>query len=117
PPTEYVDNAGLTNAEGKSLEELSSEIVALKGIEHDWKAKEAVKIIKEWLKEGHNPIVFCKFIPTAKYLGEVLKKEFPKVEVQSITSELADEQRREKIDLMREHPKRILVATDCLSEG
>lgn len=117
PPTEYVDNAGLTNAEWKSLEELSSEIIALKGTEHDWKAKEAAKIIKEWLKEGHNPIVFCKFIPTAKYLSEVLKSEFPKVEVQAITSELADEQRREKIDLMRQHPRRILVATDCLSEG
>lgn len=117
PPTEYVDNAGLTNEEWKKLQSLSSEIISLKGIENDWKAKKAVELIKQWIKEGHNPIVFCKFIPTAKYLGEVLKEQFPKIEVQAITSELADEQRREKIDLMREHPKRILVATDCLSEG
>lgn len=117
PPTEYVDNAGLTNQEWKNLESLSSQISTLYGIENDWKAKRAVDIIKDWLKEGHNPIIFCKFIPTAKYLGEVLKAAFPKVEVQAISSELADEQRREKIDLMREHPKRILVATDCLSEG
>jgi superfamily II DNA/RNA helicase len=117
PPTEYVDNAGLTNEEWKNLQNLSSEIVSLKGIENDWKAKKAVELIKQWIKEGHNPIVFCKFIPTAKYLGEVLKAQFPKIEVQAITSELADEQRREKIDLMRDHPKRILVATDCLSEG
>jgi superfamily II DNA/RNA helicase len=117
PPTEYVDNAGLTNEEWKNLQSLSSEIISLKGIENDWKAKKAVEIIKQWIKEGHNPIVFCKFIPTARYLGEVLKEQFPKIEVQAITSELADEQRREKIDLMREHPKRILVATDCLSEG
>lgn len=116
-PTEYVDNAGLTNAEWKNLEQLSTEIIALKSLENDWKAKKAVEIVKGWLKEGHNPIIFCKFIPTAKYMGAVLKAEFPKVEVQAITSELADEQRKEKIDLMREHPKRILVATDCLSEG
>lgn len=117
PPIEYVDNAGLTNVEWESLEDLSAKITSLKGVEYDWKVKKAVEIVKEWLKEGHNPIIFCKYIPTAKYLGEVLKTEFPKVEVQAISSELADEQRREKIDLMREHPKRILVATDCLSEG
>lgn len=117
PPIEYVDNAGLTNQEWNNLEGLSEEIKTLYGTANDWKAKRAVELIKDWLKQGFNPIIFCKFIPTAKYLGDILKAEFPRVEVQAITSELADEQRREKIDLMREHPKRILVATDCLSEG
>lgn len=116
-PREYVDSAGLSNREWADLESLAEEIKTLYGTTNDWKAKRAVELIKDWLKQGFNPIIFCKFIPTAKYLGDILKAEFPKVEVQAITSELADEQRREKINLMRDHPKRILVTTDCLSEG
>ena len=37
--------------------------------------------------------------------------------MQVLTSELADEQRKERIDLMENSEQRVLVATDCLSEG
>ncbi|NVN97111.1 SWF/SNF helicase family protein, partial [Candidatus Nomurabacteria bacterium] len=40
-----------------------------------------------------------------------------KVDIQVVTSELADEQRREKIDKMESSAQRVLVVTDCLSEG
>lgn len=116
-PIEYVENANLSSSEWKTLEVLSQNIQSLNGIKHDWKVKKAIDILSEWIKQGFNPIVFCKFIPTAKYVGQILAEEFSKIDVQVITSELADEQRKERIDLMREHPKRILVATDCLSEG
>lgn len=116
-PVEYVDNAGLSNSEWDELEKLSGSIKTLYGLQNDLKAKRAVDIIKEWIKEDYCPIIFCKYISTAKYLGDIMKGIFPKVDVQVITSELADEQRREKIDLMEENSKRILIATDCLSEG
>jgi hypothetical protein len=46
-----------------------------------------------------------------------LKKHFPKVLVDVVTGELSPEERRDKIESMEENEARILVATDCLSEG
>lgn len=115
---ELIDNSNLDHNEIQELNQLSETAKHLFGITHDWKAQRTVDLIKEWLKEDHNPIVFCKYISTAKYIGQVLREILPaKVDVQVVTSELADEQRREKINLMGANTQRILVATDCLSEG
>jgi superfamily II DNA or RNA helicase len=97
---------------------LSSAKYLLDNPETDLKIKHAVDLIKKWIKEGFQPIVFCHYIATAKYVGEKLKEALGKnTLVQTITSELADEQRKEEIDRMLESEKRVLVATDCLSEG
>lgn len=86
--------------------------------EIDLKIKHTIDLIRKWLKEGFQPIIFCHYIATAKYVEEKLKEVLPKnVLVQAITSELADEQRKEEIGRMGEQEKRVLVATDCLSEG
>lgn len=114
---ELIENA-LNDKEIKELEALTETAKSLFGMDKDFKAKHTVDIVKEWLKEGYNPIIFCKYISTAGYLGEILRGALPeKVDVQVVTSELADEQRREKIDKMEESTQRVLVATDCLSEG
>lgn len=115
---ELMENSELDVKEETELEELSREITYLKGKEKDYKAAKAIEIVKLWLKQGFNPIIFCKYIATAKYLGELLKEELPaKTDLQVITSELADDQRKEKIQAMEESSRRVLVATDCLSEG
>ena len=115
---ELIDHAELLDEELNEIELLSEEISGLKNIEKDNKAQKALSIIKKWIREGFQPIVFCKYIATAKYLGQILKDKLPqKVDVQVITSESADEQRKEKIDFMGKSDKRVLVATDCLSEG
>lgn len=115
---ELIDYSGLKTEEIEELNELSRQLEGLRSLEKDNKAKRALGIIHEWIKEDFHPIVFCKYIATAKYLGEILKENLPKkVDVQVITSELADEQRKEKVDLMRNSDARVLVATDCLSEG
>ena len=78
----------------------------------------AVDQVESWVKKGIYPIIFCRYIATAKYLGEILKNALPNnVDVQTITSEFADEQRKEMIDSMGKSKKRVLIATDCLSEG
>jgi hypothetical protein len=50
-----------------------------------------------------------------------LKKHFPKLMVDVVTGELSPEERRDKVESMEEgadaNGGRILVATDCLSEG
>ncbi len=115
---ELLDNAGLEEPEVNHLAQLSAKAKTLFNIQTDWKAKRAVEIVKDWLKQGYNPIVFCKYIATAQYFGQILKQELSaKVNLQVITSELADEQRREKIKHMAGDEPRVLVATDCLSEG
>lgn len=115
---ELLDNAELSKDEIQELTTLCEAANELFGLTNDQKAKQAFEIIKDWLKEGHNPIIFCKYIPTAVYLGKLLREALPtKVDVQVVTSLLADEQRREKINLMKENAQRVLIATDCLSEG
>ncbi len=89
----------------------------------DNKAKEAIAQVKEWLQNGRNPIIFCRYIPTANYLGQLCKqyfagKVYKDLHVEVVTSELNDDLRREKIASMNgEGKRRLLIATDCLSEG
>ncbi len=84
----------------------------------DAKLQKAAEILKELIKDGFNPIVFCRFIPTAEYVAEELKSLLPKgVEIAAVTGNLPPEEREERIALLEKAPKRVLVATDCLSEG
>lgn len=116
--SDLLEQVDLKNDELDEINFLSERLQKLTVLEKDFKAQRAITVIKQWLKEGYNPIIFCRYISTAKYLGALLKNELPRsVELQVITSELADEQRRERIDQMEKFDKRVLVATDCLSEG
>ena len=67
------------------------------------------------------PVVFCRYIPTANYVGEhlasLLTKKIPNLDLQVITSEDPDELRKQRIEGMAGSYPRILIATDCLSEG
>ncbi len=86
--------------------------------EKDNKVIKATRLIKDLLDEGHNPIVFCRFIPTAEYVAKHLEKHLPgAVEVVCITGLLPPTEREERIQQIDETKKHVLVATDCLSEG
>ena len=115
---EIIDRAGLSESEWNILHRLAQKAAVLTKIEKDQKVKLGAEQIKLWINKGQSPIVFCRFIATAQYVAKILKEYLPKdVDVRAITSELSDEERREKIDEMAKSPKRVLVATDCLSEG
>jgi superfamily II DNA or RNA helicase len=115
---EIIDRAGLSESEWNILHRLAQKAAELTKIEKDQKVKLGAEQIKLWINKGQSPIVFCRFIATAQYVAKILKEYLPKdVDVRAITSELSDEERREKIDEMAKSPKRVLVATDCLSEG
>jgi len=86
--------------------------------EKDEKLKKAVELIKDLLNQGYQPIIFCRFIPTAEYVAAELRTRLPKdVEVMAVTGVLPPELRVETIQQLCQAPKHVLVATDCLSEG
>lgn len=115
---EIIERAGLTDSEWSTLNRLSQKAAELINIEKDFKIKKGLEQIRIWINKGQSPIVFCRFIATANYVAAILKENLPKdIDVRSITSELSDEERRDKLDEMAKSPRRILVATDCLSEG
>lgn len=110
------------DSEAQLLLDYAQRLEALCGIEHDQKAKEALIQIKTFIEKGYNPIIFCRYIQTANYLGKIFKenlteKKFKNIHIEVITSELDDELRREKIAEMNKSERRLLIATDCLSEG
>ncbi len=84
----------------------------------DPKLKKLKNVLAALLDEGYCPVIFCRYIATAKYLGEELGRKFKKHEVLTITGELTPAEREEKILALRQSEKPpVLVATDCLSEG
>jgi superfamily II DNA or RNA helicase len=87
------------------------------GQDDDPKLKLLTEHLALLLKEGFNPVVFCRYIATAHYLGRSLKGRFKGVTVDVITGDLNAEERREKVDVLGDAERRLLLATDCLSEG
>jgi len=61
--------------------------------------------------------VFCRFIATADHVAAGLRKAFPKLRIEAVTGDLPPEERRARLDAMLDAEQRLLVATDCLSEG
>jgi superfamily II DNA or RNA helicase len=92
----------------------------LAGQAGDPKLKVLTEHLKELLADGHNPVVFCRYITTAHYLHRHLKDKFKGVTVGVVTGELTSDERREKVDALCDPEtveQRLLLATDCLSEG
>jgi superfamily II DNA or RNA helicase len=88
----------------------------------DPKLQALIEVLKPILKKGANPVVFCRFIATAGHVRDGLRKAFPKLLIESVTGILTSEERRDRVADMapaegEKENQRILVATDCLSEG
>ncbi|TXR49473.1 DEAD/DEAH box helicase [Phyllobacterium endophyticum] len=74
------------------------------------------------IKKGANPVVFCRYLATAEHVRDGLRKAFPKLVVEAVTGVLTPDERRDRVADMAsaddaKDNQRILVATDCLSEG
>ena len=85
----------------------------------DHKLVGAIKELKALLKAGFRPLVFCRFIETAEYVGRQLREALPdRVGVQTVTGLLPLSEREARIEaLVAESKQVVLVCTDCLSEG
>ncbi len=73
--------------------------------------------INNLLEGKYSPVVFCRYIATAEAVGEALQKAFKGHTVEVVTGALPSEEREKRVEALGEKDNRILVATDCLSEG
>ena len=85
--------------------------------EEDPKLSALQKLLKPLMRDGAAPVVFCRYIATAHHVGEALTRAFPKARVEVVTGFLTSDERRDRVAEMADQTPRILVATDCLSEG
>jgi superfamily II DNA or RNA helicase len=83
----------------------------------DPKFRELVRQLKSLLAENARPVIFCRFITTAEAISEALANTFKKAKVEVVTGRLPPEERRARVEALADHSDRILIATDCLSEG
>ncbi len=119
---DFTPGANVSDREDRSLKDklraLAKNAVDLEG-KKDAKLQGAIELVKDLLSKGHNPIVFCRFIETANYVAEhlriALKRQ--KAEVIAITGQLPPKERESRIEQLAEFEPRVLVCTDCLSEG
>jgi superfamily II DNA or RNA helicase len=103
----------------RRLHEMARFAEALQGSE-DAKLEGVMKLTASLLSDGYQPIIFCRFVQTAEYVAKALRESRliqKGTEVVAVTGQLAPAEREERVGKMAEFPRRVLVATDCLSEG
>ena len=119
-PAGQLDETHTALQDAARLQSLIAEAQRLSGKAGDPKLAALIAHMEGLVKDGYAPVVFCRYVATAHYVAAELKKHFPKVLVDVVTGELSPEERRAKVEGMEEGEgaqARILVATDCLSEG
>ena len=122
PTASLDDGSGLGANEVRRLNAFLRRADALAGPGGDAKIREATDAVSDLLAEGYSPIVYCRFIQTAYYVAQqiqsTLQRRHPGLQVKAVTGNEGDsEQRKEIVLTLAKEPTRVLVATDCLSEG
>jgi SNF2 family DNA or RNA helicase len=110
------------NATQRRLVQLAAAAAELKGARTDPKLKRLITVLTDLLADGYHPMVFCRYIPTADYLAEhlttALSRKNPGLRIDAVTGTLPPEERELRVGALTDHDgPRLLVATDCLSEG
>lgn len=121
-PSHLLEQSSWADSEVKQIKLLKGQLEKLGNFKDDLKVKNAADIVTKWLEEKYNPVIFCRYIATAHYVGGLLKDHLLKIykkdiDIRVITSEDPDEVRKERVDEMKKSSRRVLIATDCLSEG
>jgi superfamily II DNA or RNA helicase len=103
----------------RRLRAFATRAADLAGTGTDTKLAELARVVRRLLDEGHKPIVFCRFIPTANYVADQLRARLgvKGLEVSAVTGEMPGDEREAEVARLTGCSPRVLVATDCLSEG
>ena len=100
------------------LARLIGQAERLAGQGGDPKLRAASEHVAELVADGFNVVVFCRFIATAHYVARRLREKLRGTTVDAVTGEMPPEEREERVaEIGAAESARVLVATDCLSEG
>lgn len=118
-PTSPIEQAEETlgDTDRRRLRELGRLAASIQRAGQDTKVARCVDLVRGLLREGFHPIVWCRYVATALYVAEHLRAALSDVRVACVTGRQAEEERRETIKTIDAQQPRVLVATDCLSEG
>ena len=123
-PTSVIENVKQTysDSQRRKLREFVKAAEALQGSKQDSKLQQLVGLVQDLLAEGYSPIIWCRYIATANYVADALKGKLEKkknsqVRVIPITGEQSEDEREIRLSELKEYSQRVMVATDCLSEG
>ncbi len=115
-----ADDGATDTAAGKAqrrrLLDLAREAETFRG-KDDAKLAAIEKVVRVMIEDGFHPILFCRFIPTADYVAAELKQRLKNTDVRSVTGLIPHDAREQAIRELAQSPRRVLVCTDCLSEG
>lgn len=112
-----IEPAAAMDEEAARLTALISTAEKLSGTKGDPKLAALIVHLRQLLKDGFRPVVFCRYIATARYVAQHLAAEFKTATVDAVTGEYSSEERELRVETLGEAEQPILVATDCLSEG
>jgi superfamily II DNA or RNA helicase len=124
PPSDVFDAQELDpdwdDPSRRRLREFAREARKLKGAP-DTKLTKLVEVVKSLVEEGYHPIVWCRYIATSDYVAEALAKALSRpykdLKVTAVNGTYSEDERRLKVEELEQSRRRVLVATDCLSEG
>ncbi len=101
-----------------ALTGLIAQAERLAGQSGDPKLKAASDHVADLVKAGFNVVVFCRFIATAHYVARHFRDHLVGATVGVVTGEFPPEEREKRVARIgAAEGARVLVATDCLSEG
>ena len=120
--TESVPAGTVEAEDAEALRQLIDRADSLRGPRNDPKLTALIDEVGRLVLDGFRPVVFCRYIATAHYVGHELKQALGagNTHVAVVTGELTSDQREERVEALGELDEKIrpvLVATDCLSEG
>jgi len=119
-PTIVVEQRKYKAAERKKLNSFIERAKLLEG-NKDQKLQSCLIYVQQLLAENYHPIIWCRYIATAEYVAEkirdLLEIKSPFYRVIAITGKQSEEEREVRLEELKSYQKRVLVATDCLSEG
>ncbi|PDW04557.1 helicase-related protein [Candidatus Viridilinea mediisalina] len=118
-PAVSLSLRGDPTSERGRLNRFAARAVALRG-KDDPKLQRLIQVLNDLLRDGYNPIIYCRYIATADYLAAELAQSLSRqvgLRILAVTGERSEEEREVLISELEASPRRVLVATDCLSEG
>lgn len=123
-PSHIVEQGAerLPESDQASLRKLARMAEGIHGTDDDTKVVECARLVAQALRSGYRPIIWCRYIATSNYLRDELERrlarQFPGLDIRSITGSICEEERRAQIECIdAANPHLVLCATDCLSEG